>query len=115
MTTNAFIFMWDCNGIESIIPISQYELVDRNNTLRILKGESVVRNPLTSILQNLMLRARFNSHRCYEIYAVDCDKDMDMSFWEEKWKAFPQETSDLIRSHGHKLYSANEESATLKK
>lgn len=105
MTTNAFIFSWDMHGIESIVPISQYEHHDRDNTMRILKGETIARNPMNGILQNLMLRARFNPDRHYEIYAIDCSEGMDKEFWEEQWEKHPQETADLIRERGHKLFS----------
>jgi hypothetical protein len=105
MTTNAFIFSWDIHGIESIVPISQYEHIDRDNTMRILREQSVVRSPLNSIIQSLMLRARYNPQRNYEIYAIDCDKSLDEEFWKNQWQDYPQETADLIREKGHKLYS----------
>ncbi len=78
MTINAYIFAWDNTGIDSIIPITQYEQHDRDNTMRILNDEPVVRNPLNSIVQGLMLRARYNAQRCYEIFSVDCSVEMDV-------------------------------------
>ncbi len=105
MTTNAFIFSWDMYGIESIIPISQYEHHDKENLIRILKDQPTVRNPLNSIVGNLLLRARFNSQRRYEIYAIDCDAELDEKFWKEQWQRNPQGTAELIREFGHKLYS----------
>ena len=73
--------------------------------MRMLKDEKPVRNPLTNIVQHLMLRAKFNSQRHYEIYAVDCHPDLDEEFWIKQWKDYPQETAELIRDRGHKLYS----------
>lgn len=105
MTVNAYIFSWDCHGIESIIPITQYEEWDKTNTMRILKGERQIRNPLDDIVRNLLVRARYNSQRGYEIYAVDCDESMDETFWIKAWNENPQSTAQLIRDHGHKLYS----------
>lgn len=105
MTVNAFIFMWDCYGIESIIPITQYEHWDKENTIRMLKGERATRNPLDSIVRNLIMRARYNSQRHYEIYAVECDPSMDETFWRETWESNPQFTADLIRERGHAIYS----------
>ena len=105
MTTNAFIFSWDCNGIEAIVPISQYEGWDAENTFRILADKPTERNPLDSIVRNLVLRARYNTQRHYEIYAVDCSADMDEKFWREQWEAHPQFTADLIRERGQKIYS----------
>ena len=105
MTTNTFIFSWDQLGIESIIPISQYEHHDKENLMRLLKDQSRVRNPLDSIVHQLIMRARFNTHRHYEIYAVDCDVSLDEEFWKQQWKEDPQYTAELIRERGHKIYS----------
>lgn len=103
--TNAFIFAWDCYGIESIVPISQYEHIDRVNTMRILSEKPRLQNPIDGILRNLMLRARVNTQRNYEIYAIDCDASLDEAFWRDQWREYPQETAELIRDRGHKLYS----------
>ena len=105
MTKNAFIFSWDCEGIESIVPITQYEHLEKDNLMRLLKDEPTVRNPLNSIIQTLTLRARFNPQRNYEIYAIDCDADLDQDFWKSQWEEAPQATADLIRERGHKIYS----------
>lgn len=104
-TKNAYIFSWDMYGIESIVPITQYELIDRDNLLRILKEQKPIRNPLNSVIQSLILRARFNPQRHYEIYAVDCDPDLDIKFWQEQWESDPQGTAEIIRTRGHRLYS----------
>jgi len=104
-TKNAFIFSWDQLGIESIIPITQYEFHDQENTMRLLRDQKRIRNPLDSIVKSLLLRARFNPQRHYEIYAIDCTKEMDEEFWQEQWEEYPQETAELIRARGHKLYS----------
>ena len=105
MTTNAYIFSWDQLGIESIISITEYEQWDHENLLNILGGSPSKRNPLHSILQQLILRARFNSQRHYEIYAIDCAEGMDTEFWTTQWENSPQETADLIRKRGVKIYS----------
>lgn len=105
MTTNAFIFSWDCEGIEAIIPITKFEKWDQENLMRMLKNENTQRNPLNTIIQTLTLRAIYNPQRHYEIYAVDCSEDMDEVFWREQWLESPQATADLIRNRGHKIYS----------
>jgi len=105
MTTNSYIFAWDMHGIESIIPITQYEEWDRDRTFKLLKDEDPGRNPLYSIVQTLLLRARYNSHRHYEIYAVDCNFDIGEEEWRKIWEEDPQGTADLIRNRGQKIYS----------
>jgi len=105
MTKNAFIFSWDQTGIESIIPITQYEHWDKQNLINILSEKPSTRNPLTQIMHHVLMRARVNGHRHYEVYAVDCDESLDEEFWKEQWAECPQETAELIRERGHKLYS----------
>ena len=105
MTTNAYIFAWDNTGIEAVVPITQYEQVDRDNTMRILNDQPTVRNPVTSILQMLILRAKANPQRHYEIYSVDCSVEMDEDWWREQWASDPQGCADLVRERGIKMYS----------
>lgn len=105
MTKNAFLFSWDCYGIESIIPITQYEEIDKHNTIQILKGKDPVPNPLNQIIRRLVMRARYNPQRSYEIYAVDCDSSLDEQFWKTQWQENPQFTAELIRERGHKIFS----------
>jgi len=108
MTTNAFIFSWDMYGIESIIPISQFEHWDKENLILLLKEQQPKKNPLDAIVRNLVLRAQFNSQRHYEIYAIDCESNLDENFWRQQWEQNPQFTADLIRERGHKLYSSRQ-------
>ncbi len=114
--TNSFIFSWDMYGIEAIIPINEYEYWDQENLLRMLAGRDTQRNPLNSIVQSLILRAQFNSQRQYEIYAVACDESCTKEFWRQQWEEFPQETANIIRERGHKMYSdrINQEKVKIK-
>jgi hypothetical protein len=109
MTTNAYIFAWDQKGIDSIIPISQYEEWDKKNTWNVLTDQPTERNPLNSIIQSLVLRAIYNSQRHYEIYSIDCAFPIDEKEWREIWQENPQGTADLIRERGVKLYSDRED------
>lgn len=109
MTTNAYIFAWDQTGIDSIVPITQYEEWDKKNTWNVLVDQPVERNPLMSIVQSLILRARYNSHRHYEIYSIDCAFGIDEKEWRKIWEESPQATTDLIRERGQKIYSDRED------
>jgi hypothetical protein len=114
MTTNAYIFSWDQEGIEAIIPITTYEHWDHNNLLSMIAGKPIEPNPLNTIVRNLLLRAKFNSQRHYEIYAIDCDDGLDEQFWREQWETCPQETANIVRERGHKLYSDRANSKRVK-
>jgi hypothetical protein len=114
MTTNAFLFVWDELGIESIVPITQYEKIDKLNLINILKESPVVNNPLDLIIRSALLRARLNPQRHYEIYAVDCSEDLNEEFWKEQWKDAPQFCAELVRAKGEKIYSNREDAAKIK-
>ena len=114
MTKNAFIFSWDQLGIESIVPISRYEFHDQENTMRLLREQPRIPNPLDKIVNMLVMRARYNTQRHYEIYAIDCTEEMDEQFWREQWDEYPQETAELIRERGHKLFSDRAQPNSIK-
>ena len=105
MTTNAYLVYWCEEGLESVIPITEYEQWDRDNTFRVLNNEVTLRNPINQLIQNMMLRARVNSQRHYELYAIDCDNSIDKTDIEQMFEDDPQTAADLFRSRGHRLYS----------
>lgn len=105
MTTNAYLIYWCNEGLESVIPITQYEHWDRENTFRILNDQEPERNPLNTIIQAMILRGKFNMQRHYELYAIDCDENITAEDLEEMFERDPQGSADLIRKRGHRLYS----------
>jgi hypothetical protein len=110
---NGFLFSWDCNGLEALIPLNEYEQFEKDRLFKLLKEERIGRNPLDTIIQNLIMRARANPQRNYEIYAVDCDPSLDEKFWREHWESDPQFCADLLREKGHKIYSDRETKARV--
>ena len=104
MTTNAYLVYWCQEGLESVIPITKYEHVDVENTFRVLNNQETVRNPIDSIMQGMLIRARVNQQRHYELYAIDCDESIGKEDIEQMFVENPQQAAELIRSRGHKLY-----------
>jgi len=105
MTTNAYLVYWCNEGLESVVPITEYEQIDVENTFRILKDEDKIRNPMYGIIQMMIMRGRFNPQRHYELYAVDCLEDIDKEDLETMFESDPQSAVDLIRERGLKIYS----------
>jgi cytidylate kinase len=105
MTTNAYLVYWCEEGLESVTPITKYEHIDMENTFRVLNDQEPVRNPVNTIVQNMILRAQFNSQRHYELYAIDCDSNITKQDLEIMFNDTPQAAADLIRDRGHRLYS----------
>ena len=105
MTTNAYLVYWCNEGLESVVPITQYEPIDVENTFRILNDQEPVRNPMNSIIQMMMLRGRMNGQRHYELYAIDCVDGITKEDLEQMFEDNPQAAADLIRSRGVKVFS----------
>lgn len=105
MTTNAYLVYWCNEGLESVVPITQYEPIDVENTFRILNNQEPVRNPMNSIIQMMMLRGRMNGQRHYELYAIDCVDGITKQDIEQMFEDNSQTAADLIRSRGVKIFS----------
>ena len=109
MDSTLFIVMWDQLGLETIINVN-----DRHGeeVWAALKDEKV--QSINSILQTLMLRARFNSQRHYEIYSITVDITITEGDLREMFENAPQQAADLLRSKGTKLYSDRAEPSQIK-
>ena len=89
MTTNAYLVYWCEEGLESVVPITEYEQWDRDNTFRVLNNQETVRNPLNQMIQNMILRAQVNAQRHYELYAIDCDHSIQKLDIEQMFEDDP--------------------------
>jgi len=106
MTTNAFIFMWCELGIEAVVPITKYENQEKMDTWEILKGGKPGNNPLNDIINSMLLRARYNGQRKYEIYAIDCPEGVTEDELFELWDKSPQYMADLTREKGVSIFNS---------
>lgn len=105
MTSNAYLIYWCSEGLESVTPVGHYEQIDVDNTFRILQDQDPMRNPVNTIIQSMILRARYNSHRHYELYAITAADGITGPDIEQMFNASPQGAADTVRSIGVKLYS----------
>jgi len=95
---HVFLFMWDMYGLEFCQDIT---VVEKRNMISALKGQPLER-PFN--LNALLLRAKFNSQRNYEIYTMTVEqgiKETDVRSW---FDSDPQEAVNQIRARGRKLY-----------
>ncbi len=102
-----YLAVWDCNGLESLHDVDyhmdRYNEWERQQVVAILKEERLPAKPTGIPLQMLILRARFNSQRAYEIYEFNSTLK-----YEELTEAFndnPQPIVEWIRANGKKVYS----------
>ena len=99
--------MWDMTGLECLINVSviqeKHEQWEKENIFNILKEEAASPSPANIPLNQLILRARYNSQRHYEIYTFDSALTEDDI--KETFESDPQVMVDAIRSCGHEIYS----------
>jgi len=111
MTVNTFVLSWDQEGLEAVVPISE---IEREQMWQTLKQDFHNDNyqkfqgrfeSVTAIVGRLMMRAKLNSHRHYEIYAIDVEDDITSDDLRDMFEQSPQSSAELIRERGRMLYS----------
>lgn len=98
---NLFLLSWDQLGLESCINVTAME---KEQVWSLLKNENKS-SRLQHIVSAIMLRARYNSQRHYEIYTVTMDGSITEDDVRDMFKDNPQGMADLIRDRGNKMYS----------
>ena len=99
--------MWDMTGLESLINVTkiekEHEQWEKENIFRILKEQDTKLKPAHVPLNMMIMRAKANTQRHYEIYTFDSElSEKDI---REAFETSPQAIVDSIRNVGHKFYS----------
>jgi hypothetical protein len=104
--SHTYVLSWDHLGLEACINISDIEKEKMWEVLKETQEKNLGRGQtVDSIVNMLMLRARANSHRHYEIYAIDTDSTISATDLKAMFDEDPQGSADLIRQRGRILYS----------
>jgi hypothetical protein len=96
---HTFCVMWDCNGLEAIGEVVDPAL----KTWAVIANKPVPQENFN--LEHWKLRARYNSQRHYEIYAIGVDGSITQEDIVDMFQRDPQYAADLIRGRGEKIYS----------
>ena len=114
--SHTYILSWDCTGLEAVVNISNIEKEQMWAVLSETDSNPNKSRPNTvnSIVNMIMLRAKFNMQRHYEIYAIDTDDSVSESDFRTMFEDNPQSMADLIRERGRKLYSDRYEENKIK-
>ncbi len=99
--SHQFLIVWDQLGLECCIDITEDE---QRRMWQKLKGEPVSESAIPNY-NHIMLRARLNSHRHYEIYICEATDGITAEDIKEMFEASPQSAADTIRRLGHCLHS----------
>ena len=99
--SHQFLIVWDQLGLECCIDVTEDQ---QRRMWQKLKGEPVSESKLPS-LGHIMLRARINSHRHYEIYTCEAVDGITAEDIREMFEDNPQNAADTIRRLGHCIHS----------
>jgi hypothetical protein len=99
--SHQFLIMWCNEGLECCIDITEDQ---QRRMWQQLKGELVSESAIPN-LNHIMLRARFNTHRHYEIYTCEATDGITAEDICEMFEVSPQTAADTIRRLGHCLHS----------
>ena len=97
---NRFAVMWDCNGLEAVASIQEFE---KRKMWAMLEGGA----PNDIQPPNIMhwrLRAQMNPQRNYEIYILDAEEGITVEDIRSAFESDPQTMVDTIRRIGHRFY-----------
>ena len=95
---NLFLVMWDCYGLEYITNLRE---VEQEQIWCTLKGEpSLLAKSMSRTLNFMLLRARVNNQRHYEIYTVKTDESLTLEDMHSAFESMPQQIVNMIRERG---------------
>lgn len=97
---HVFLFMWDMYGLEFCQDITT---VEKRNMIKALKGEQLER-PFN--LNALLMRARVNNQRNYEMYSMTVEQGITEEQVIDWFNNNPQEAVDQIRARGRAIYKS---------
>ena len=105
--TKHYLAMWDSQGLECLFDVGfymdQYNEWEKQKVISILKEERTPDQPRGVPLQMMILRAKANSQRAYEIY--EFNSTMAYDELKEAFEIDPQPIVEWIRVNGKKVYS----------
>ncbi len=99
-SSHTFLVMWDCYGLETLIDVTARE---QENIISVLRGDPVRH---TNPIQTMILRARFNSQRFYEIYYFNSEISEEEIL--DMFQHDAQTIVDAIRRIGESVYDGRE-------
>ena len=102
--SNTFLISWDCQGVETVLNISD---LDRQRVWATLSGQPESTG-LRHVVSHVLMRARANPQRHYEVYTMTVEDGISTLDVREMFDRDPQGSADLVRERGNKIYSDRE-------
>ena len=102
-----FLIMWSTEGLECLQDISEFhpDRWDKDQLLGVMMGKKYKTAPIHKQVSMMIMRARANTHRHYEIYVQETDDNITASDFSSSFNLNPQFWADFVRAnHSVKLY-----------
>ena len=96
-----FLIMWCNQGLEVVVDITADE---QRQIWQKLKGAPLSETAVPNI-NHLILRARYNTQRHYEIYTVEAVEGITADDIRDMFEGSPQTAADTVRERGHCIHS----------
>jgi hypothetical protein len=107
--SKTFIISWDNLGVEAVIDV---DAMEQDELVALLKQNfDTPYQParggvaLSRYVNMMLLRAKANPQRHYEIYTIQTDDNISADDIKTMFEDSPQTSADLIRARGNKIYS----------
>ena len=94
-----YLAMWDMYGLECLFDTGEWQ---KQYMWSVLTEKP---KPTAPNLQMMILRAKMNSQRCYEIYSFNADDELTEDAIKSAFKTSPQGIVEFIRANGNKIFS----------
>ena len=110
---NVFLLSWDMTGLESVLDLTTLEKLhqeeEKTRMIAILSDPDArdpgSANMLNQVVQHILLRARVNQQRHYEVYTIQTSSSVSEKDLWDMFNNDPQSAAELIRERGNQLYS----------
>lgn len=110
-------------GVEAVVSLTDIEReiedAEKQRVIDILSdpagrdpGLSSAERKLNQLVQSIIMRARANPQRHYEVYTITTTPGITADTLRELFEDNPQGGADLIRARGNKVYSDRVEKRT---
>ena len=96
-----FLISFDCNGLECLQDITEYhpDNWDKNQLMGVMMGKAYKAAPIHQQISQMIMRAKFNPQRNYEIYIQQADDEITVKDFAKSFNDDPQFWADYVREH----------------
>ena len=100
-----YFIMWDDLGLDGLVNVSELQ---REDVLRSLQTEGGIIPQAVHTLSAMLLRARYNSQRHYEVYSISVASGIEEDDLRNLFESDIKATAELIRERGHSFFSGRD-------